>query len=434
MPDNVNPIPVNVQGQLLAVLLSGTDETGLTWALSNINNRKIDKDKAIVCASNLLLYRPKEFWTQCAPLLSSEIAFCKEVFMMAADMSFMFGEIRRLEEDLLAELFIWITRNFPAPKVAPSSGFRAIGSEERVRDFCSEIPSILSARQSTRSIQALEKIITAFPDMQGVQMLLDSTKQQVAIRLWTPLSPEMLTRLLENNKTRIVQNRDQLLEVVMQLLSEYQAEVRANSALLFALWNEGAPQAQRKEYSPKDEKSLSQQVAHRLRGQVPGVVVNCEVEVRVREEPDINVDATIPLSGGGTEQTSVYIEVKGLWHQYVTSCMKSQLIEKYLNESSCTRGVYFVGFYNCSAWTNTDKNKARCLKHGDLASVRQYFESQAADLSNERVLVHAFVLDASLPLHITGQNDNADAAARDKSETKPEPKSKRTRVKPQTSE
>jgi hypothetical protein len=159
-------------------------------------------------------------------------------------------------------------------------------------------------------------------------------------------------------------------------------------------------------------KFRSESVLHRLSDYVKrqldedlrerGIIVNREVEFRRGtggnrgERTDILVDAIVP----GRQRTdidtiSLVIETKGCWNRDLNHAMQTQLVERYLRESSCAYGLYLVGWFNCEQWDRQDRRKQRS-PNISLDEARMQFDVQAQDLSHENLSIKAYVLNASL--------------------------------------
>jgi hypothetical protein len=93
--------------------------------------------------------------------------------------------------------------------------------------------------------------------------------------------------------------------------------------------------------------------------------------------------------------SSVVIETKGCWHRELDDAMQTQLAERYLHESGCTYGLYLVGWFICEQWDASDSRKWQSPQV-TLAEARDKFDNQARMLSQQGVVIKAYVLNVAL--------------------------------------
>src|SRR5207249_2753776 len=127
-----------------------------------------------------------------------------------------------------------------------------------------------------------------------------------------------------------------------------------------------------------------------------------EVEIRrgegegQGERTDILINAVVP--GRRPDEygsITVIIEVKGCWNNRLKKDMKEQLRDRYLAQSSCGHGLYLVGWFSCAQWDGDDSRKKRTPKM-TLQEAQQFFDDQAATLSQEGLCIRALVLNTAL--------------------------------------
>jgi len=75
--------------------------------------------------------------------------------------------------------------------------------------------------------------------------------------------------------------------------------------------------------------------------------------------------------------------------------MKTQLMDRYLNEARCQHGLYLVGWFNCDQWDDDDYRKRQAPKLS-IEEARKQFDTQAEELSQSGVQVKAFVMNTAL--------------------------------------
>jgi hypothetical protein len=203
----------------------------------------------------------------------------------------------------------------------------------------------------------------------------------------------------KSSETRLVQGSKQLLSVVMESLARLEEKLHGHTPSVVFLWDE----VEKGVFKPKDEGRLSDFVKIHLDNDLRqrGIIVNREVEVRritggIGERTDIHIDALKKGSGGEIyDRITIVIEVKGCWNRELSSAMETQLLESYLDEAHAQHGLYLVGWFNCTRWTESDYRK-RNAPAMSLAAARIQFDTKAAEISTHGKVVRAFILDTAL--------------------------------------
>jgi hypothetical protein len=89
------------------------------------------------------------------------------------------------------------------------------------------------------------------------------------------------------------------------------------------------------------------------------------------------------------------IEVKGSWHRELRKAMKSQLVDRYLKDNNFQHVIYVTCRPRCAQWSDADSRKQRALR-SSVQKIQNEYSRLAQDLSNQGVLIKAFVLDTAL--------------------------------------
>lgn len=236
-------------------------------------------------------------------------------------------------------------------------------------------------------------------------------------REWLPPKPfDILTMAADREKRRVTSGAE-LLGLVEESLGRFQDELHQGPTPQRPIvWNTVAHDVR-----PKEENELSDVIVGHLRRDLAGrgIVTNREVEVRASrhgetgERTDIHIDAV--MRGSPADVVTVVVEVKGCWHAYLKTAMRTQLVDRYLDHNGLRHGLYLVGWFLSPIWNTADARRGATEALGwDFEAVKTALAQQAASLSSAQRDVRAFVLDARWP------GDGA------KIEPKPKPKRKRT--------
>jgi len=295
----------------------------------------------------------------------------------------------KLTEDQLADLYIWLVCQFPYAEDPEHDGAHVVTPRESVSRFRDSILSYLKQRGSPKACDAIRQIIGELPELDWLKRILIDAQNITRYHTWVPPKPTDIIKLASDQQSRLIQNGDQLLEVLVESLKRFEKKLQGETPAAQFLWDRN---------KPKDEGVLSDFVKIHLDDDLKqrGVVVNREVQIHRGQRTDIHIDAVMLGSRDGVyDAISAIIEVKGCWNRELFSAMKTQLVEKYLKDNHCQHGLYLVGWYNCDLWDDDDYKKRDAQKlTKDEAQNR--FDAQADDLSNQDLKIRALVIDTSL--------------------------------------
>ena len=127
-----------------------------------------------------------------------------------------------------------------------------------------------------------------------------------------------------------------------------------------------------------------------------GIVINREVQIHIGERTDVHVDAiSREAPSADFVREKVIVEVKGCWNPDQKTAMKQQLVDQYLTNNDCTRGILLLAWFVCDLWTASDARK-RKVPFRTRASAERFFARQAEQLSVPPISLRAFVLDATI--------------------------------------
>lgn len=358
---------------------------------------------AVIAACILMSHAHDAGWSVVWPALLQDPEFGKKVItQVAQDLEERrSGNIGlRLDENKLADLYIWLVHQFPFSEDPKFEGVHSVGSREMVADWRDAILHRLRDRGTYEACNAIHKIALELPELDWLKRTLCEAQRVTRHCTWVPLKPIDISKVACDREGRLVQNGDQLLEVIIESLGRLEAKLHGETPAVIDLWNEIKSNV----YRPKDENRLSDYVKRHLLDDLRrnGIIVNREVEIRRSEgtsrgqRTDIHVNAVVREPRGELYDTvTAIIEVKGCWHSELREAMKTQLVERYLNNNQCQHGLYLIGWFNCAQWDTQDSRKLRAI-YFDIDEARTYFDAQAAKLSQHGPRVKAFVMNASL--------------------------------------
>jgi hypothetical protein len=272
----------------------------------------------------------------------------------------------------------------------------SITSRDEVAELRDGCVRYLSSAATVQSVAALQDLCERVPGRNWLVANLLSARSALRDRNWCAIRPAMLLQFLERTDARLVRNEAELSEAVLASLARLQRLLQGDTPLAPFLWN--VEQDQRSG-TPKSEDRLSDFVLHHLRRDLPGSVIDREVQVRNLRESGIGerTDLKVETRAADGSPLLVIIETKGCWNPGLMSDLEGQLKKRYLQAHGTAHGIYLVGWFGCDFWVDC-KQKRACLRHAQSAAALQSaLESQARRVSDETSRIVALVLDATHP-------------------------------------
>lgn len=384
-------------GSLLGVLFSHDNLEAQSFAFSLVPTPLPASDperaRAIVAAQTLMKETKDAGWSIVWPAMQADEDFGKQVILgVCSD----YGSIGlRLNEDQLADLYVWLTKRFESPKHS-SGEAHWVGPHEHIDMWRNAIIQLLTHRGSVRACEAVTRLRRELPESDWLKWVQVEAETETRRATWAPASPQDIVKLAADQDLRLVQSGDQLLRVLVQSLDRFQALLQGEIPEAQFLWDKVAKRSAK----PKDEEAFSDYVKTFLDKDLKqrGIIVNREVRIHKGERTDIHVDAiALKTSDEIYDSVTVIIECKGCWNSELHSAMRDQLVGRYLKDNHCQHGLYLVGWFNCENWSEADGRKKRALKLcPQICDTREKLAASAADLSRDSVKVQSVVLDASL--------------------------------------
>jgi hypothetical protein len=301
----------------------------------------------------------------------------------------------RLNEDQLANLYVWITHRFE--EIVHTSGeAHWVGPHEHLDMWRNAIIQLLIHRGSFRACEAVKRLRRELPELPWLKWVQVDAETEARRATWVPARPQDIVKLASDQELRLVQSGDQLLRVLVESLERLQANLQGETPEAQFLW-ENIGKADTK---PKDEGAFSDYVKIHLDKDLKqrGILLNREVQIHRVERTDIHVDAVNKSdSGERYDAVTVIIECKGCWNPGLHGAMNEQLVERYLNDNHCKHGLYLVGWFNCLTWSDQDNRKQKALRLcPSINDFRRKLQESAESLSQDQIEIRSVVLDASL--------------------------------------
>jgi hypothetical protein len=362
-------------------------------------------EHAQISAAGLISHSEDAAWSTIWPAVQANRTFGRNLLMsIAHGLHHNAGEFASKLSDLqLAELFIWLVREFPYSEDRDHDGVHRPDEDDSVRELRNRIVSVLEARGTVDAVAGLQTASKALPHLDWLASVVVEARKNTLRRTWIPLEPNELLALAARPTSALVRNADELQSLVLDALTLLEKRLQGETPQACLLWDQTSRVKGNEKFRPKDENHLSDWVKSNLETLLAtrAVVVAREVEIRrgegsgIGERTDIHVTAVVPgMRPNTTDTVRVIIETKGCWNAELKSAMKDQLVDRYLQDNDCRHGIYLVGWYSCDQWTD-GLNQKRATPDWSLDDARRVFEDQAKEMPAD-VEIRAFVLDARL--------------------------------------
>jgi hypothetical protein len=360
-----------------------------------------------LAAARALIDTPSASWEFLWPVIVADEAFGRELFVGSLqDLSARgFGLGGKLDEEAIAQLYGWLYRVFPDKPEAEKSDRGWVMSGESDMIFVrSTLLQALVQRGSEAACRAIEGIAARNPEQEWWPTVLEQAQRFTRQATWRGVTPETLRNLASGTDRRLVNDEAELMQVVETALARIQQVLIGERPMAQHLWNVVKEvHSNTTIRTPKDENTFSDFVASLLSLDLGGrgIVVNREVEIQRGQETDIYVNPiTNTKAEGEFASVTVTIEVKGCWHRELKSAMKDPLVDRYLRDKRCSHGIYLVGWFYCTAWSD-EARKQDCPKSRD--DLLEVLIAQAAELSSGTLTVHCSILDVRWPLELSAR-------------------------------
>jgi len=399
-------------GDLLRHLLQQSNVAAKAWAESLVSSPLaaggIQRQLAHISALMLVQFAADAGWRIVWPAIQADEGFGCELMEKHAWHDHHTGVLAsKLSEEQAAQLYIWLERKYPHQD--PQFGrVRHIGPKEAASDLRDSMLRALSGRGTWAAVSAIQAIAKEFPQYKWMQYQIVIAKQQALRGTWSPPTPAHILGLAAQPTSRLVRSESELQQVVIEAISEINSDLQGETPAAPELWNLPTSSVDSTKIRPKDENRLSDWLKLRLEAKLNtrGIIALREVQIRrgegtaesktPGERTDLHVTGIAPgLVGGQFEPLRVIVEVKGCWHNELQTAMKSQLVDRYLNDNDCQHGLYIVGWFRCEQWDKED-TRNNSTPPWSISDAQEFFDTQAEGLSTGTHVLRAVVLNASL--------------------------------------
>ncbi|EXI80839.1 MAG: hypothetical protein AW10_01452 [Candidatus Accumulibacter appositus] len=303
------------------------------------------------------------------------------------------------QEADLSEFYGWLEEHFPAAgdRVHRSGQAYRPTRRDDLADLREACIHRLVAFGTVQAIEAIERLAERFPGQPGWRERLHAARAARREKEWRPLCPRTLITFLQQTDKRFVRDAAELSEAVIASLKRFQDLLQGDTPLAPFLWNVAKDGGSGR---PKSEDRFSDFVLHHLRRDLPGAVIDREVQVLNARESGIGERTDLKVEARTADGSSIMliIESKGCWNPDLFTAMRTQLKDRYLQRHASRQGFYLVGYFGCDFWSGEDRRKQASRKNGaSLEALQVSLARQATELSDAGCQVTALVLDIRHP-------------------------------------
>jgi WD40 repeat protein len=199
------------QSVLLAELLDRSVAGAKDYALSLMVARSPDEKKcrtrAALAAAQILMHTEDAGWDVVWPVLQEDTEFGREVIEIVAtdiDEKRSANIVQKLDEKQLADLFVWLARQYPPSEDTWVDG--AVTTRESVAMWRNSVLLRLRQAATPEAISAIERVQEELPDLRGLSRAQTEIEERVLRASWRPLQPEEILALATDPSVHIVQS------------------------------------------------------------------------------------------------------------------------------------------------------------------------------------------------------------------------------------
>lgn len=405
MAQDSSSIP-ELQGQLLRELLWRGHQPAEAYARQVLHlplpKGKIARTRAREAAVALLLHALDGGWEVVWPVLLARTVLSREVILKMVKLQQLEDApplASRLTEPQLADLFLWLHREFPPAQDGHRSGTSFIYDRQQVGYFRERILAELRDRGTRDACTELNRVTRMLDDPEWLRFTRVAARDALLAKTWSPLLPQELVEFSQSRSVGLVRSALELQDLVLEELRALELELAQVSPGAQDLWQNG---------QPRDENYFSDYVKRHLERSLSrrGIVALREVELwrgpkksdrnvlRPGERTDLHVVGSVSGRVGQSSVVTVVIETKGCWNRDLLSAMKTQLVARYLQNHGLSHGIYLVGWFGTRRSRKARKGVAAF--RGSLEQLQRRLEKDAAELSRDGLSVRAVVVNASL--------------------------------------
>ena len=398
---NIKP---GIVGNILEFLISHNYEATNDYAKNLLENHSSqdenEKLKSIQAAKTLLIFSPQNAWEIIKTIIQDDTEWGREVIKnVANEAQFKEGMFENYLEDQLADLYIWVSGQYPKDSDKKlTGGPKFLQPDDFISFWRDNIINYLEIKGTSESITALRKIIQYLPEIrETIAYRIIRAQEITRMKSWKPPKPQEIYDLFQNSRSRLIQSGEYLLDVIIESLERLENILQGRQEYTPAainLWDHRG----NRQFRPKYEEDISNYIKNHFISDLRRVLIHREVEIDPSSSPDLILNVINQTESlNQREIGSAVVEVKGSWHPDLTSAMENQLLEQYMKPRAIQYGLYLVGWFRSQYWQDSDHRKnANVNKFDSIDDLKSFLDNQAKELSKGSFIIKSEVIDISL--------------------------------------
>ncbi|KKU13229.1 MAG: hypothetical protein UX21_C0051G0007, partial [Microgenomates group bacterium GW2011_GWC2_45_8] len=389
--------------EIIRFLLHHNDKATKEYVKSKIQvplpTGEQEKAEIISSAASLLQNAVREDWEFLWDLILKDNEFGRALVFRAHDSPLRGSSVLQdISEFQLADLFIWLTKEFPPEEYKHPEGGGTVTPQISIGDWRDAVIRGLMEKGTAETCRQVERVANALPQYKWIkQYTLIEARRITTQKSWQPPEVNNLFKLVENHDLRLINSPDELMDSVLDSIARFQQVLHSQQQpRVIRLWNQDRRRKKQPVISwPKDELDLSDELASHLNDDLKdrGIFVGREMVVTRVNRLDIHIKVFgRDQLGRPTDPSKVIIEIKGCWHSELDTAMETQLAGRYLSTNGCHHGIYLIGWFNCDAWNDPSDSRKQKVPNLTLTQAKEKFEQQAEALSAKHAVLNTELL------------------------------------------
>ena len=193
-------------GDLLSILLENKDNEAKAFAESLVSLEQLisenERSRAVVAARVLMNHAEDGGWEVVWPTIQKDAEFGKEVI---SAVGYGFGRSANnndsLTEEQLADLYIWVARQYPHAEDPKHGGMHLVEFREDITIWRDSILQNLKQRGTHKSCVAISRISNELPDLDWMKQTLLEAQNITRRNLWVPPQPRDILNMAIDQQT-----------------------------------------------------------------------------------------------------------------------------------------------------------------------------------------------------------------------------------------
>ncbi|MBE0703025.1 MAG: hypothetical protein IH582_07620 [Afipia sp.] len=198
--------------QLLDYILKRKSDGAISFAFTVLENSPSDEQEKIKRRHTghlLMQYSARNAWDRIWGMIQQDSAFGRSFVEAMADDYPHDSErfVHDLDEENIADLFIWIEGQYPHEEDPDIEGFHAISTRENVAQWRYSLLKYLQSKGTVHASEEIARIRSNFPEWDYLNHVLYLTKQHTRRETWIPANVNDIVALAEITPSETNQRR-----------------------------------------------------------------------------------------------------------------------------------------------------------------------------------------------------------------------------------